>query len=64
MHWVLACQSCLKLIPHSLVKPHSPRLEFIWPVKPEFPEGGQTLSCPHCAGFGIYQRHELFMQMA
>jgi DNA-directed RNA polymerase subunit RPC12/RpoP len=61
-YWSLRCKNCAKLFPHTPIASQSDRLEFIWPVKPNFPEGGQTVECPHCQSSALYQRHQLIVQ--
>jgi hypothetical protein len=61
-HWFLRCENCAKLFPHAPISPQPDRLELLWPVKPDFPEVGQTLNCPHCERSALYQRHQLIVQ--
>jgi hypothetical protein len=28
----------------------------LWPYRPEFPDGGFTMDCPHCHKSSTYQR--------
>jgi hypothetical protein len=37
-------------------------LNFFIPNKPEFPEEGSALECPHCGTKAVYQRHQLTYQ--
>lgn len=62
-HWVLRCKNCARRFAHIPVTPQPDRLENLWPLKPEFPEGGQNSTCPHCNGSALYQRHQLMIQL-
>jgi hypothetical protein len=39
----------------SLTVPYDP----LWPTKPEFPEGGASLTCPACDKTSTFQRFQL-----
>jgi hypothetical protein len=59
-NWFLICSSCRKPFIHSHIA--TSRAEFLdpfGPFKPDFPEGGSTLQCPHCHQSALYQRHQL-----
>jgi hypothetical protein len=62
-HWVLRCKNCAKRFPYSPTAPQPDRPEFLYPRKPEFPDGGENAACPHCHGSALYQRHQLIIQL-
>ena len=55
--WELGCVSCKEKFHHSAVDETG--VNSLFPIKPEFPEGGSELACPHCGAKATYQRHEL-----
>jgi len=55
--WQLECVGCKKKLDHSAVDETG--LNGLFPIKPEFPEGGSELVCPYCGTKATYQRHEL-----
>jgi hypothetical protein len=59
--WILLCQHCTKGFRHTKINPAAVTIPYdpLWPSKPDFPEGGQTLSCPHCKVPATYQRYQL-----
>jgi len=59
--WTLSCQNCKKIFRHSAIDPQSDNLLYdpLWPYRPELPEGGINLSCPHCRESATYQRFQL-----
>jgi hypothetical protein len=36
-----------------------PVANHFWPAQPKFPEGGQTLSCPHCGKESLFRQNDL-----
>jgi hypothetical protein len=48
--WTLNCHNCNRVFSHSKIEPQSDDLFYdsLWPYRPEVPEGGTTVSCPHC----------------
>jgi hypothetical protein len=60
-HWMLSCRNCHKNFVHSEIQPQSNDLLYdsLWPYRPEFPEGGLSVECPHCQQAATYQRFEL-----
>ena len=59
--WVLSCRNCHKTFPHSEMEaqPDDRLFDPLWPYRPEFPEGGLSIDCPHCKQAATYQRFEL-----
>ena len=59
--WVLSCRNCHKNFAHSEIEPRPDDRPFdpLWPYRPEFPEGGLSVDCPHCQQAATYQRFEL-----
>jgi hypothetical protein len=57
----LNCQNCKKLFPHSRIDPQSHMLlcDPFWSYRPEVPEGGANLLCPHCHKSVTYERFQL-----
>jgi len=55
--WILVCKQCQKSFPHSEVG--SSLADYFFPEKPEFPQKGQDLECPHCKITSNYQRTDL-----
>ena len=45
---------------HSEIEPRPEGRVFdsLWPYRPEFPEGGLNVDCPHCQQAATYQRFE------
>jgi hypothetical protein len=63
--WVLRCPDCNKNFTHSEIpESSSSHLDpFTGSViKPEFPDGGQSVVCPNCKRTSVYQRHQLIYQ--
>lgn len=59
--WILKCPGCKTTFTQSVVKPPSKLSEllYVWPPKPEFPNGGVRLECPNCKTASLYQRNQL-----
>jgi hypothetical protein len=59
--WTLNCQNCKKIFRHSKIDPQSDILLYdpLWPYRPELPEHGVNLPCPHCHESATYQRFQL-----
>jgi hypothetical protein len=60
-HWFVSCPACYTVFNHSAIPPRSLTLPFdpLWPRKPEFPDGGESLTCPACQKTSTFQRFEL-----
>jgi DNA-directed RNA polymerase subunit RPC12/RpoP len=56
--WELECSSCGSNFTHSKIE-DAGILNYLLPVKPEFPPGGSELDCPNCGHRAIYQRADL-----
>jgi hypothetical protein len=50
-------RNCKKKFDHSVVDESG--LDIFFPSKPEFPDGGSELECPHCETKATYQRYQL-----
>ena len=59
LKWVLYCRHCKNEFVHSEVAAPPFYDPFYVAPKPDFPEGGKTLTCPHCKKESVYQRHQL-----
>lgn len=59
--WQLECLNCKKKFLHSQID--DVVSNFFFPSKPEFPEGGSELECPHCGTRATYQRYQLTYQV-
>jgi hypothetical protein len=61
--WVIGCSACGQEFTHSEIDPEqrSPMLDpFSWiGDKPELPEKGVSLKCPHCKKVSVYKRYQL-----
>jgi hypothetical protein len=59
--WTLTCQNCNRIFSHSKIEPQSDSLLYdsLWPYRPEIPEHGAIVDCPHCQKSSTYQRFEL-----
>jgi hypothetical protein len=60
--WVLDCPDCNKDFTHSEISENKSLIldPFIGSiVKPEFPDGGQSVVCPNCKVTSLYQRYQL-----
>jgi len=60
-HWVLSCPGCYTVFNHSEIPGRSLTDTFdpLWPRKPDFPNGGASLTCPSCQKTSVFQRFEL-----
>jgi rRNA maturation endonuclease Nob1 len=58
--WVLKCTNCNSIFPHSKIKEGLEN--YFLPIKPTFPEGGQSMDCPHCGHSAKYQTSDLRYQ--
>src|SRR3981081_109933 len=57
--WTLNCKNCKKIFSHSKIEsPQTVRCDTRWPYRPETPEGGLTIDCPHCQTSALYQRFQ------
>jgi hypothetical protein len=61
--WVLACPGCNKEFIY-MKAPSDAGIFASWSVKPEFPHGGLTVTCPNCQKSSVYQRHQLVYRAA
>jgi CheY-like chemotaxis protein len=58
--WNLTCRSCEKRFPFAKIESSGMgRYDDLWPPKPEWPEAGLGVLCPHCGNVSTYLRHEL-----
>ena len=58
--WTLDCPHCKSNFTQSVIKSPSQMIDFFLGMpKPEFPEGGVSLQCPHCKMDSCYQRYQL-----
>jgi len=64
--WVLYCRQCGSEFTHSQILDSglSVRDPFIPEIKPEFPNGGQSIGCPNCKVRAIYQRYQLLYRVS
>jgi hypothetical protein len=59
-YWTLQCPLCQKTFRHSeIIKPAIASMLGWFDTKPQFPEGGLSLPCPHCTKVSTFQRHQL-----
>jgi hypothetical protein len=55
--WVLECVNC------NIRPSKKDSIEnYFLPAKPVFPDGGQSMSCPHCGHSAMYQASDLRYQ--
>jgi len=59
--WVLRCSNCKLSFVHSKI-PEAGILNYLLPVKPEFPVGGSKLKCPNCGKKATYDLEALRYQ--
>jgi DNA-directed RNA polymerase subunit RPC12/RpoP len=59
--WTLACSKCTNIFTHSQIDAREKKRPFdeLWPAKPDLPNGGARISCPHCGTATNYQRFQL-----
>jgi hypothetical protein len=58
--WALQCPECHEKFRHSeIIEPATASVLGWFDTKPEFPEGGSSLPCPHCKKVSVFQRHQL-----
>jgi hypothetical protein len=56
--WILTCPGCSEEFTHSEVT--SEGIPFTWGErKPDIPDGGANLECPHCKKSAVYKRYQL-----
>ena len=58
-NWLLCCPHCNARFVHSEVTAPATYDPFYLSPKPEFPDGGINLTCPHCTKESCYERHDL-----
>jgi hypothetical protein len=51
--WVLRCSNCKLSFVHSKI-PEAGLLNYLFPIRPEFPLGGSELKCPNCGKKATY----------
>lgn len=60
--WVLNCHLCGTEFTHSQIQDSDLRVYDPFAqidIKPEFPDGGQSLVCPICQRASVYQQYQL-----
>jgi hypothetical protein len=64
-HWVVSCPACYTVFSYSAIPPRSLSVPFdpLWPRKPDFPDGGESLTCPACQKTSKFQRFELMYRI-
>jgi endogenous inhibitor of DNA gyrase (YacG/DUF329 family) len=55
--WVVRCPNCSQTFVCSEIK--DTVANHFWPAQPKFPEGGQTLGCPHCGKESLFRQNDL-----
>lgn len=60
-YWAVNCHHCRKAFTHSEI-PQEHAINYLLPAKPEFPDGGQELECPHCKSKATYLQTDLWYQ--
>jgi len=60
-YWMLKCIDCGSDFAHSEIKDTS-LLDYLMPLKPDFPPGGSELECTNCGCKATYQRENLTYQ--
>jgi hypothetical protein len=58
--WVLECKQCHKIFHY--VEIQDKLVNMFIAEKPEFPEGGLEIQCPHCREKSTYKHQQLFYQ--
>jgi rRNA maturation endonuclease Nob1 len=58
--WVLECIHCNAIFTHSAIEEGLEN--YFLPIKPVFPEDGQSMSCPQCGHSARYQSSDLRYQ--
>jgi len=56
--WVVQCSNCKSEFVHSTIADEGNYLSFLWPFKPELPDG-TALKCPNCESVGNYGSTDL-----
>jgi hypothetical protein len=57
--WVVKCKNCEVEFTHSMIADDYTMSSYLWPLKPEFPEGGNPLECATCGNRATYQLNNL-----
>jgi hypothetical protein len=57
--WVVKCKNCEVEFTHSKIADDYKMSSYLWPLKPEFPEGGSPLECPTCGHSATYRQTHL-----
>jgi uncharacterized C2H2 Zn-finger protein len=60
--WTLSCPHCTRSFEHSKIEVKK-MVDYLWPEKPKFPEGGSDIKCPHCGQVAKYQRTDLLYKL-
>jgi hypothetical protein len=58
--WAVNCKSCKKAFSHSEIHEPQRAIDYLWPLKPQIPTGGQELECPHCKSKATYRQTDLW----
>ena len=58
--WVLECSNCHSNFLHTKIEDGI--MNFFFPEKPEFPDGGQSVACTNCGHTAVYQPNQLTYQ--
>jgi DNA-directed RNA polymerase subunit RPC12/RpoP len=56
--WMLTCSHCKTDFPHSKINTYR-YANFVEAPKPDFPDEGLKVECPHCRHSAVYQRTDL-----
>jgi len=57
--WVLKCPQCRTDFVFRDIERPLTLMEYRSPRKPEFPDGGLTVQCPHCQQSSLFQQRDL-----
>lgn len=57
--WVLDCPSCHEEFTHAEIKRERLEDYFLPEPKPQFPDGGLSIDCPHCHMKSLYEGRQL-----
>jgi hypothetical protein len=61
--WVLYCPECKRQFAHREIPVNAQRDGFLGvEFKPDFPQGGLKMECPHCKKTSLFQRYQLVYQ--
>lgn len=62
-YWTINCRNCKKAFHHSEIQTRN-TMDYLLPMKPEFPADGQELECPHCKSKATYLQTDLWYEEA